>query len=317
MLGSVPFPRNAPAWTARLLLLALVPAAVLHLDPAPLHAQAQAPEAHQDTNIPHPVEYITERLSAPDLVILEIDRSRPLEEDRSRRVVLGGPDGEPEMVAHLKPVAPPGDGFNNEPRYDLAAYRLQAMFLDEEDYVVPPKVLRAMPINEYREYSSARNPTIRGTESMLFLLSYWIENLAVDTVDPFDADLFDWDDSYAYHFANANILTHLIDHRDGNHGNVIVSMDPMNRRVFAVDNDVAFRSQASDLGDRWRQLQVEALPEKTVERLRQITRADLERELGVVAEFQIVDGHLVPAEPGPNLRANRGSGPRGTGSSSG
>jgi hypothetical protein len=306
MLGSVPFPRNAPIWTTRLLLLALLPAAVLHLDPAPVHAQAQDAEVHQDTNILHSVEYIEERLSAPELIIVEIDRSRPLEEDRSRRVVLGGPDGEPEMVAHLKPVAPPGDGFNNEPRYELASYRLQAMFLDEEDYVVPPQVLRAMPINQYREYSSARNPTIRGTESMLFLLSYWIQNLAVDTVDPFDADLFEWDDSYAYHFANTNILTHLIDHRDGNHGNVIVSMDPMNRRVFAVDNDVAFRSQTSDLGDRWRRLHVDQIPAKTVERLRQITREDLERELGVVAEFQIVDGHLVEVEFGPNLRANRG-----------
>lgn len=32
MLGSVPFPRNPPAWTARLLLIALVPAAVRDVD---------------------------------------------------------------------------------------------------------------------------------------------------------------------------------------------------------------------------------------------------------------------------------------------
>jgi hypothetical protein len=306
MFGSVPFPRNAPGWAVRLLLLALVPAASLHLGPAPASAQAQDPEVHQDTNILFPVEYIKERLTAPELIILDIDRSRPLEEDRSRRAVLGGPDGEPEIEAHLKPVAPPGDGFNNEPRYELAAYRLQAMFLDEEDYVVPPQVLRAMPIDEYRTFASARNPTIRGTQSVLFLLSYWVQNLAVDTVDPFDPDLFEWDDTYAYHFANTNVLTHIIDHRDGNHGNVIVSMDPMNRRVFAVDNDVAFRSQTSDLGDRWRRLHVSEIPAKTVERLRTITREDLERELGVVAEFEIVDGYLVPVELGPNLRANRG-----------
>ncbi len=260
----------------------------------------------QDTNILYSVDYITERLKAPELVILDIDRSRPLEEDRSRRVLLGGPEGEPEMAVHWKPVAAPGEGFNNEPRYELAAYRLQALFLDEEDYVVPPQVLRAMPIDEYREYAPARGPTIRGTQSVLFLLSYWIQNLAVDTVDPFDEVLFDFDETYALHFANTNLLTHLIDHKDGNHGNILISMDPTSRRVFAVDNDVAFRSRVSDQGDRWRRLLVDRIPARSLQRLRELTPADLERELGVVAEFRIVDDLLVPTELGPNLRDNRG-----------
>jgi hypothetical protein len=302
------FPRASSLHTSsstRWGVLFLVPLFALVLG-AP-QAAAQENDERHDTNILFPVDYIKERLNASQLVILEIDRSRPLEEDRSRRVTLGGPDGEPEMEAHWKPVAPPGDGFNNEPRYELAAYHFQQMWLDEEDYVVPPLVLRAMPIEEYTQYAPAsRGPTIRGTQSVLFMLSYWVQNLAVDTVDPFDPGLFEFDETYAHHFANVNVLTHLIDHKDGNHGNVIVSMDPMNRRVFAVDNDVAFRSQESDLGDRWRRLHVDRIPAQTVERLRNITREDLQRELGVVAEFEIVDGYLVPVEPGPNLRANRG-----------
>lgn len=264
----------------------------------------QAPAA--DTNILFPVEYIEQRLLAPELAIAGMERSRPLEEDRSRRVTLAEQDGEPAMDVHWKPVAPPGDGFNNEPRYELAAYRFQRMFLDEPDYVVPPAVLRAMPIEQYRQYRSVRAPTVRGTQSVLFLLSYWIQNLAVDTVDPFDRDLFDRDQAYARHFANANLLTHLIDHKDGNHGNMLVSMNAENRRVFAVDNDVAFRSRISDRGDRWRRLEVDRLPASTVERLRALTREDLERELGVVAEFEVVDGYLRPVELGPNLGANRG-----------
>jgi hypothetical protein len=264
----------------------------------------QAPAG--DTNILYPVEYIEQRLRAPGLEIVGIERARPLEEDRSRRVTLAERDGDPAMDVHWKPVAPPGHGFNNEPRYELAAYRFQQMFLDEPDYVVPPTVLRAMPIEEYREYRSVRAPTIRGTQSVLFLLSYWIQNLAVDTVDPFDQALFDRDAGYARHFANTNLLTHLIDHKDGNHGNVLVSMDAADRRVFAVDNDVAFRSLVSDRGDRWRRLHVDRLPASSVERLRAITRADLERELGVVTEFEIIDGYLQPAQLGPNLGANRG-----------
>jgi hypothetical protein len=262
--------------------------------------------AAQDSSILYPVEYIKQRMLAPELRVTDMDRTRPLEQDRSRRITLAGGNGEPDMVVHLKPVAPPGEGFNNEPRYELAAYRLQQLFLDEPGYVVPPVVLRAMPVDAYRDFGNVTGRTIRGTQSVLFLLSYWLQNLAVDTVDPFDARLFDRDTTYAVHFANANVLTHLIEHKDGNHGNVIVSMDGLNRRVFAVDNDVAFRSQVSDQGDRWKDLVVDRIPATTVERLRGITGEQLRATLGVVAEFEIVDGQLKPVEAGPNLGPNRG-----------
>jgi hypothetical protein len=259
-----------------------------------------------NTNILYPIEYIEERLRTPELDIVELDRSRPVEADRARRVVLAGRDGEPPMQVHWKPVAPPGHGFNNEPRYELAAYRFQKLFLDEDEYVVPPAVLRAMPIDAYQEVQAFRNPTIRGTRSVLFLLSYWIHNLWVDTVDPFQSSMFELNPTYRRHFANANLLTHLIDHKDGNHGNLLVSRDGLNMRVFAVDNDVAFRSQISDRGDRWRQLLVDQLPAATVERLRGITRDQLDAELAVLAEFQIVGEYLEPVEPGPNAGSRRG-----------
>jgi len=267
---------------------------------------APSPVEAQDSNILFPIEYIEERLRTTDLPVLDIERARPIEEDRSRRVLLAGENGGSDMEVHWKPVARPGEGFNNEPRYELAAYEFQKMFLDEPDYVVPPTVLRALPLEEYREYHQASGPTISGTNARLFLLSYWIQNLAVDTVDPFDEGMFEWNPVYRWHFANANILTHLIDHKDGNHGNVIVSMDGLNPRVFAVDNDVAFRSEVSDQGDRWRRLHVDQLPEETIQRLRQITEDQLHERLGVVAEFEIIDGNLYPVELGENLRPNRG-----------
>jgi hypothetical protein len=287
----------------RLLAVLLLPWLALLAAPVPA-AGLQAPA--QDTNILFPVEYIEERLRTPVFEITDMERTRQLAEDRSRRVTLAPTGDHAAMEVHWKPVAPPGQGFNNEPRYELAAYRFQKLFLDEPDYVVPPTVLRSLPIEEYRRFRPVRAPTIRNTQSVLFLLSYWIQNLAIDTVDPFNVDLFARDDGYARHFANANLLTHLIDHKDGNHGNLLISMDAPNRRVFAVDNDVAFRSRVSDRGDRWRHLHVDRLPASSIERLRAISRQDLERQLGVVAEFAIVDGFLEPVEPGPNLRTNRG-----------
>jgi hypothetical protein len=295
--------RVRPRLLGRALAILLLPWLALLAGPR-LAAGLQAPA--QDTNILFPIEYIEQRLRTPVFEITDMERTRQLAEDRSRRVTLAPHGDEPAMEVHWKPVAPPGQGFNNEPRYELAAYRFQKMFLDEPDYVVPPTTLRAMSVEEYRRFRPVRGPTLRGTHSVLFVLSYWIQNLAVDTVDPLDEVLLAHDPVYARHFANANLLTHLIEHKDGNHGNVLVSMNAMNRRVFAVDNDVAFRSRVSDLGDRWRHLQVDRLPASSVERLRALTREDLQRGLGVVAEFEIVGGYLEPIEPAANLRADRG-----------
>jgi len=294
MRGVVPSPNWLPA---ALPVLPVVPVLLVGTLASPAHAQ--------DRNILYPVAQIEARLLAP-LVILDQDHARPVEGDRSRRVTLAGQDGDEPMEVHWKPVGVGADGFNNQPRYELAAYRFQKLFLDEPDYVVPPTVLRAMAIEDYRQIRRVDSPTIRGTQSNLFLLSYWIQNLAVDTVDPFEPEFFDQVPAYAWHWGNLNVFTHLIDHRDANHGNILVSIDGANPRVFAVDNDVAFGSQTASAGNRWSRLLVDRIPDATVERLRALTLDQLHQELGVVAEFEILDGYLHPVEPGENLRPGRG-----------
>jgi hypothetical protein len=270
-----------------------------------VHAPTAA-AADQDTNVQFQVASIEARLRQEPLRVLDMEQARPLiDGDRSARVRLAGANGEEAVIsAKWKPVGRYAQGFNNEPRYDLAAYALQKLFLDEAEYVVPPVVLRAMPLDEYRTLRTASEPTLRGTSAVLFVLSYWVEN--VTNRDPWDAGRFTRDTLYARHWANVNILTHIIDHKDSNVGNLLISTDPFNPRVFAVDNDVAFRSQASDVGTEWRRLHVNRLPAHTVERLRTITPAALEEALAVLAEFSIVDGGLVPAEPGANLNPGRG-----------
>ena len=252
-----------------------------------------------------PIAEIESRLRGP-LEIVGMEQARPtIEGDRSARVELAGPEGKAPMAVRWKPVAPPGEGFNNEPRYELAAYRLQTMFLDECEYVVPPAVLRALPVADYRRIRGDAPPTLRGSGAVIFLLSYWLSD--VTPREPWNAQRFAADPRYARHWANLNLLTHIIDHKDSNTGNLLISKYEADARVFSVDNDVAFASRVSDLGAEWRELRVDRLPRATVERLRKITPQDLERELGVVAEFQLVDGQLVLIDtPGGNAAPRRG-----------
>jgi hypothetical protein len=272
-------------------------AAVLSLAPPGL-------DAAPGESIALPVTLIEARLRGP-IEILDVAQARPkIEGDRSARVVLAGVDGEPDMIAHWKPVAPPGHGFNNEPRYVLAAYRLQSLFLDECEYVVPPVALRTLSVEEYGRLRGPTPPTLRNTKSVLFLLSYWLAD--VTNRDPWDPARFEADPRYAHHWGNLNILTHLIEHKDANLGNLLVSVNPESPRVFSIDNDVAFNSKPSDRGDQWRRLHVDRLPLHTIERLRGLTREKLDAELGVLAEFRVENGILVPADPGENLGPRSG-----------
>jgi len=266
---------------------------------------SQSLGAETGPNVLFPVAYIDGRLRGP-LEILEARQARPsVEGDRSARVVLAGPAGEPGMEVLWKPVSPPGEGYNNQPRYALATYRLQQLFLDECEYVVPPVVMRALPVDEYKRLRNEVPVTVRTTGSVLFLLSYWLSD--VSPKDPWDAARFEADPRYARHWGNLNILTHLIDHKDANFGNLLVSTHPEDPRLFAVDNDVAFDSRVSDQGNTWSPLLVDRLPQKTIDRLRRISDEDLERALGVVAEFEMKDGVLVEVErPGENLASRRG-----------
>jgi hypothetical protein len=225
-------------------------------------------------------------------------------EDRTQRVALAYDDS---MVLVVKWAnAPRGGGiFNNEPRYELAAFAVQRLFLDPEDYVVPPTALRAFPLDFVREHAPSTRPTFDAApRSVLVALQYWVSG--VRQTDIWSEKRFRDDTLYARRIGNFNLLTHLIRHRDSNIGNFLISVDTARPRVFSVDNGVAFDSRDSDRGDEWRHLRVDRLPRAAVERLGTLDRDSLEAALGVLAEFEIRDGELVPVEPGPNLDRNRG-----------
>jgi hypothetical protein len=208
------------------------------------------------------------------------------------------------LVAKWAPAARGGSAFNNEPRYEAAAYELQKLFLPEDEWVVPPTLLRAFPSDYLDEYFPNAPRTFDDASSVVVAVQYWLLNVQSD--DFWDEERFEADSVYARYLGNMNVLTHLIDHRDANTGNFLISSITQRPRVFSVDNGVAFRSQRSDRGYAWRNLRVERLPHATVARLRTVTEEDLTRALGVIAEFEIVDGLLVARAPTVNLDEGRG-----------
>lgn len=267
-----------------------------------LCAAGAAPLRAQSYNFIHPMEVIERTLRAENPLIVNWRGSRA-EGDRTSRVTLAIEDSAVLVVQWAN--APRGGGtFNNEPRYEAAAYAFQRMFLSQDEYVVPPTVLRAFPLDFVRERAPDAEPTFRDAASVLVVLQYWLSYVSQDSV--WQPQRAESDTLYARQVGNLNVFTHLINHSDNNIGNILISRSADDPRMFSVDNGVAFRSQPSNRGAEWGDMRVKRIPASTVERLRRITRQDLDRELGVLAEFEIRDGQLVEVPPGPNLSPGRG-----------
>ncbi len=259
----------------------------------------------QDVNITAPVPELEHVLVNDPFTIVSAEISRPKARgDITLKADLSF-DGKPPVRVKLRKAEPGADTFNNVPRYDLAAYRLQQLFLDPSEYVVPPTALRFVPLDEFRRYSSQVERTFPESEAVLCVVQYWLQDVKV-VADVLDPALFEADPAYARHIGQLNILTDLIDHGDSNVGNFLVGKGTPGPRVFAVDNGVAFGSNESDRGRAWAELRVKRLPADTVERLRGITPELLHQKLGVVAQWELRDGAFRPIPLGENLSPNRG-----------
>lgn len=261
------------------------------------------PGSAQDGNILQPVDTIEARLEEGLFQVVD-ERGSRFEGDRTSRVALAFPDGEMMVVSWAR--APRGgEEFNNSPRYELAAYEIQKLFLDEPEYVVPPTVLRAFPREWYRRLEADVPATLSQADAVVVELQYWL--FSVTDEEFWDPDRFEADTAYARNFGNFNILTYLIRHNDANVGNFLVSTIPDNPRVFSVDNGLAFASRVSDRGARWRNLRVDRVPAHTVERLRALTPEQLTRHMETLAQFRIrEDGEMVSTEITENLDRGRG-----------
>jgi len=203
---------------------------------------------------------------------------------------------------------PPGhpDGWNNNPRKELATYEIQKWFLAPQDYVVPTAGVRCVPLSEYRRFEPDAKPTFEGTRCVMGMLSLWLEHVKTpETL--LDPDRFAHDPNYAYHLSNLNVLTYLVQHRDGRSGNFLVSEDESNRRAFAVDNGISFGGLVYNfLTTNYDVIRVPAIRRAVVEKLRRVGPEQVSA-LGTLVEFRAdANGILQPVPVTPPIDPTQG-----------
>ena len=132
----------------------------------------------------------------------------------------------------------------------------------------------------------------------------------------FDEERFLSDPVYAWYLGNFNILTYLINQRDGRTGNFLVSKDDSRRMVFAIDNGVTFGANVYNWffpwTYSWTKIKVPALPRQSVDRLRKLQREDLDVLL-VINQMEANEKGILRLVPlGPPIDPDEGVTVRGT-----
>ncbi len=198
------------------------------------------------------------------------------------------------------------DGINNSPRREIASYRAQFLFLDPVDFIVPPSVARCLAPGAFAEPDSHRSLVRRKTNCELGILSLWLRD--VEIPNPlYDETRFLSDPTYARQLANFNLLTYLIRHRDGRDGNFLSSKDSFRPITFAIDNGMTFGGFFYNwFVDNWDEIEVPALPRESIDRLRGVTKRDIEK-LGIIAELHLdTNGIYRSVAHGKNLDRDDG-----------
>jgi hypothetical protein len=203
------------------------------------------------------------------------------------------------------------DGINNSPRKELAAWVIQRLFLEPEDYVAPYTTAYCVPLADVVEEHRDLPATIEGSQCLLGVAALWMNDITLQ-VPVLDPVRFDRDYVYAYFLANLNLFTYLVKHHDGREGNFLVSKDDARRQVFSIDNGVSFGAGFNGLFynwfvANWNSIRVPALRKASIDRLRELTEADVTAALGVVSQLERNDeGVYLNVPPGVNLDAGRG-----------
>jgi hypothetical protein len=212
--------------------------------------------------------------------------------------------------AKWKPSAEDGEGFNNNPRKEIAAYQLQKMFLTPKEYVVPPTVIRCFPLERVKKelQSPGALPTFPGTSCTMGILTYWMENVTDEHV--FHEYRFERNANYRKAISHLNLFTYLIDHRDVHDGNFLISSDFDRPRAFSIDNGIAFSGLFNPMPmiqqlPNWSNIIVPSLPRQKIQVLREITRAQLDT-LATAIQLAPKNGLLVEVKPEPPFDPDEG-----------
>ena len=266
----------------------------------------------QDSNFLLPVAEIDRILRTAEIRPINVQPSRGLPGERTYRVTMQTEGGQVLQIKYA-PASEGADAFNNRPRYELAAYAVQRLFLDESEWVVPPTAIRAFPVDAVQatvdqapgDAASPVEQTFGEWRMTLVALQYWLFNVDLPEELP-DRDRLEDEEIYERALGNFNLFTYVIRHSDSNEGNFVQALDPTRPRVFSVDNGVAFASEESDRGTRWRDLQLDRYPASAMDRLRSLTLEELQARLGVLVQLEVRDGNFTEVEPTENLNPGRG-----------
>jgi hypothetical protein len=258
-------------------------------------------------NWPLPPETVERLFAQEPMELVDVKRTPQGVAGASKGDVVFPRDGRRLQVKWKQAPHGDADGWNNDPRKELATYVVQKWFLAPDDYVVPTVALRCVPLDAYRRLDSRAGPTIAGTRCVLGALSLWLQHVTVPH-PVYDPERFLSDPAYAYHFSDFNVLTYLVDHRDGRPGNILAADDDANRRVFAVDNGIAFGGLVYNfLTTNWNVIRVPAVRREVVERLRAVDREAL-ASLATLVELRAdAEGVLRLVPPGPPENPDRGA----------
>ncbi len=278
------------------------------------------PTAKEFPNWPYPPKVIESRLPTDlDAMDFEVVSSKRTAQGTTGARVLkltfpeapGGPNEVrfkwKEMPRKTTSDTKPLEAHNDSPRRQIAAYEVQKLFLDPEDYVVPTSLAFCVPLAQHGKGDPRPSvPTLPGSTCVLGLIQVWLLDVKSDDT-LYEEARFVSDPSYAYYLANFNLFTYLIDFADPTRSNFMVSKEPNRRQVFAFDNDISFEEFFRlPFIDRWNVIFVSGLRRESIERLRKLRREDLDR-FGVVAQLEKDKrGIYRSVPPGDNLSPNEG-----------
>jgi hypothetical protein len=281
-------------------------------------ALSSAPKPKPGHNWPLPPTILPQVLAEGDLDIIEV-KAIGTGVTKPYRITAKVPQYEVTVTFKWKAVPASGDHVNNSPRKEIVADLIQRWFLVPDDYVVPTSALACAPIEVFSKYEPNAQPNIAGTRCVLGNSSAWMKNVTFPEENgiphPFctpliyDEKRFLNDANYAHSLSNMNLLTYLIKHQDGRCGNFMISTDPSNYRIYSVDNGISFDNfwYRNYGAASWESIYVPAFRKEAIDRIRKLTRKDLD-SLGVAVEMRAdEDGILRIVPDGENMDPSKGA----------
>lgn len=216
------------------------------------------------------------------------------------------------VVLRAKWRAAGDGGLVNVPHRELGAYHVQKLALAPADYVIPPTAARCLPIDAYREHVDATALPTEGAECVVGFLTYWLEEaISVDEARDeehlrageglFDPTRFESDPVYRTSLSNLNLVSHLVRHGDAHRGQFVFVRHGDHLLSYSVDHSVSFEAIPNPMllfRKDWSKIQLPALSEASIERLRAATPEDIDG-LNTLAELELRDGSYVPVEAQP------------------